>query len=116
VGITRDDAYPSRFLKAADLNGRVAIYTVHSASFEDLGREKERKPVVWFKESNKGLVLNVTNWNSVEELYGDNTDQWLGKPIELYPTKTSFGGKRVDCIRLRQPTKDALADELPPGF
>jgi hypothetical protein len=35
-------------------------------------------------------------------LNAENSDDWVGKTIELFPTQTRFGGKVVDCIRVRR--------------
>ena len=36
------------------------------------------------------LVLNRTNANSIATLYGININNWIGKLIELYPTRTPW--------------------------
>ena len=35
------------------------------------------------------------------ELHGKETNNWIGKKITLFPTRDRFGGKQVDCIRIR---------------
>jgi hypothetical protein len=116
MGLTRNDVFPSRFIKHDDLDGKPATYTVHRITVEELGAERERKPVMYFEEISQGLGLNRTNWDTIEDLFGPDTDQWVGKRLQLYPAKTSFGGRRVDCIRVRAGSlADELNDELP-GF
>ena len=34
-------------------------------------------------------------------MYGTKTDNWIGKPIVLFATKTDMKGERVDAIRIR---------------
>jgi len=113
MGITRNDAYPSKYLKHSDLDGKAITYTINHAVIEELGADKEKKPVVYFKEINRGLVLNRTNWDALEDLYGDESDAWAGKKLELFPTKTTFGSRRVDCIRVRAPAAQELNDAIP---
>ena len=36
-------------------------------------------------------------------MWVDELDDWKGKLIELYPDRTGFGGKMVDCLRVRAP-------------
>ena len=43
----------------------------------------------------------MTNANSIARRYGDETDDWIGAKLELYGSVTTFGGKEVDCIRIR---------------
>ena len=54
----------------------------------------------------------------IAELYGDDSVDWRGKEIELYPTKVEFSGKLVDAIRVREPANEnppaeKPADDLP---
>jgi hypothetical protein len=62
---------------------------------------EDDKPVVYFENQSKALVLNKTNSNSLEELSGsDETDDWVGLRISLYATKVDFQGRRVPAIRI----------------
>jgi hypothetical protein len=99
----RNDVFPSRHLKNEDLGGfggqdrTVTIDEVTKHTFDD----GETKPIVHFADCDKSLVCNVTNWNIIEELYGEDSDDWLGKQITLYVAKVDYGGKRVPGIRVR---------------
>ena len=72
------DAYPSNYLKASDLQGRTVVVTIDHCDIEDIG--DERKPILYFQGKQKGMVLNKTNANNVSVLYGDDTDDWIGRP------------------------------------
>jgi len=102
----RDEVFLSKYLKAADLNGRPVTITIKSAPYETPknpeGKE-QGKSVLYFVGGKKALPLNVVNWDSVAAICGDDTDAWPGHQIELYPTVTSMGGKMVPCIRIRRP-------------
>ena len=92
-------AFPGQFIKAADLQGKRVQVTIESVDMEDIGGEM--KPVVHFKGKDRGLVLNKTNSNAIWGITGsEETDEWTGVAITLYPSKTDFQGKRVDCIRV----------------
>ena len=96
------EAFPSNFLKSADLQNRRVVVTISHLKFEELG--DERKPVLHFRGKDKGLVLNKTNANAIWGINGsDDTDDWPGTSLTLYPSKTDFQGKRVDCIRIDPP-------------
>ena len=93
------DAFPSAFLKAADLKGRAVRVTIAGVSVEKIG--DDTKPIVHFVGKEKGLVLNKTNSNRIVEATGsDETDDWDGWSVTLYPCKVDFQGKRVDAIRV----------------
>jgi hypothetical protein len=92
-------AFPSEFLKAADLNGKAIRVTIDTVTTEKVG--EDRKPVLHFVGKDKTLVLNKTNANRLVEATGtDETDEWSGWSITLYPCKVEYQGKRVDAIRV----------------
>ena len=107
----RDEIFPSKYLKANDLNSKPIIVTIDSAPLEVLknpeGKEQS-KVVLYFRGAKKALPLNVSNWDAVAAICGEDTDDWPGGRIELYADKTRMGGKTVDCIRVRAP-QDAAA-------
>ena len=49
------------------------------------------------------------NWDAVADVTGeDDSENWAGHKIELYPTTTEMKGKMVDCIRIRLPEQPEL--------
>lgn len=106
-------AFPSTYLKAADLNGKQVMVRISHVAMEDIGGE--HKPVVYFQGSEKGLVLNKTNSTAITEIAGtEETDDWAGVRIMLYSTKVDFQGKRVDALRVDVPPKGKRAAPPPP--
>jgi hypothetical protein len=99
-----DDAFPSRYLKTADLGGRRTHATIDTVSVEVLGRGREAKPklVIEFVEAGlKSFVCNKTNALTIARLAGTkNYDEWTGLAVTLVPTTTSFGSEIVDCVRV----------------
>ena len=63
----------------------------------------ENKPVVFFQNKKKGVVLNVTNANAIAQYYGDDMDHWAGKTIVLFTMMVSFQGRMQPGIRVRIP-------------
>jgi hypothetical protein len=104
---TKDEAFPSRFLKAADLKGKACVLQIIEAEFEeltDLQGKKAKKMVLHFKGTSKQLPLNVTNWNSVVDITGEaDSENWIDFKIKVYPDRTSLGGEMKDCIRITNP-------------
>jgi len=90
------------YLKAADIPQPV-VATIQAANMETIQQGEPTKVVVSFAELTKPLVLNKTNGNIIVQLYSDDTESWLGRPVEVYATTTSFQGRQVACIRVRQP-------------
>ena len=98
---TVSDAFPSNWLKAADLNNRTVKVTIDKVVFEEIGQHKDKKPVMYFDKVKKGLVLNKTNATKIAATHGESMEGWTGKEIELYPAMVPFQGQDVAAIRVR---------------
>ena len=112
----RDEVFPSKYLKASDLNGKPLVVAIEKAPLEVLkspeGKE-EAKTVLYFRGLRKVLPLNRVNWDSVADIAGDDTDTWPTASLELFPSKTQMAGKTVDCIRIRPPAQRELPRAKP---
>ncbi|HEX9324139.1 MAG TPA: hypothetical protein VF913_18775 [Xanthobacteraceae bacterium] len=96
--------FPSRFLKAADLKPEGAVATIERVEMEPVGQGKDQKtkPVLYFRNASKVLVLNNVNDETIGKVLGSDDDKdWRGQKICLYPSTTTFGKEVVDCIRVR---------------
>lgn len=97
-----NDAFPSNYLKASDLGDVQPVVVIDRVEIEPVGRDKEMKPIVFFKGKQKGLVLNKTNSKKIAEIASSpDTDDWAGISVKLYATETEFGGETVECIRIK---------------
>jgi hypothetical protein len=77
--------------------------TIEAVQMEsDIGEEKITRGTVKYREFPRTMVLNRTNTRRLISRLGDDTDEWLGKQVELYPSETDFGGRTVPCIRVRE--------------
>jgi hypothetical protein len=94
-------AFPSEYLKAADLQGQNVRVVIDRVEMRDVG--DDTKPVVFFQNKNKGVVMNKTNANNIAIAYGDDTDDWTGKEVILYEAMVDFQGRSVAAIRIRPP-------------
>ncbi len=107
-------AFPSKFLKAGDLpDGKFIKLRIDRVTTENVGRDDqpEDKPVLYFVGKEKGMVLNRTNANCIADVYGEETNDWSGRTIEVYRTQVAFQGKMVDSLRVR--VDKAWAREMP---
>lgn len=96
-----NEAFPSNYIKASDLQGRSAPVVISHVVMEQLG--DDNKAVLYFFKKRKGMVLNKTNANSIASMYGEDTDGWEGKEITLYSAEVDFQGRMVEAIRIRAP-------------
>ncbi len=118
---TISEMYPGKYLSAPDLKNQevtVTIERVEMEQFDDAGR-KVMKPVVYFQGSDKAMVFNKTNATSVVDITGlDNTDNWGGVRICLYPTMVQFGAQMREAIRVKrplEPTATLAVSPMPPS-
>jgi hypothetical protein len=111
-----NDVYPSRWLKASDLSGDTTV-TIKSVKAESVGKgndAKDNRAVAYFNELEKGCVLNVTNKNTIVNLYGLLTEQWIGKRITLFATEVDYQGSQILAIRVRMRAPES-AQSAPTG-
>jgi hypothetical protein len=94
-----DKLFPGRFLKAADLNGKDVTLTISAVVVDELIGDKgtEVKGLISFAGKKKQLVLNKTNGLCFKQMFGRETDAWVGKRITIYPT--TFNDE--PCIRVK---------------
>ena len=107
-------AFPSKYLKAADISGKTPHVFIASIRMEDIG-DDDQKPVLYFEGKDKGIVLNKTNATNITVAYGDDTDNWIGKEIILFTAWVDFQGKSVEAIRVRPPAQPQQRQSAPPA-
>lgn len=96
-----NEAFPSNYLRAADLQGREATVSISHVTMEEIGQTKEPKPVLYFTGKEKGIILNKTNATNISAAYGPDTDDWTGKFVTLFTAWVDFQGRSVEAIRVR---------------
>jgi hypothetical protein len=116
-----NEAFPSTYLKAADVKARPIVTVISHLAQEMVGQgqDQKEKHVLHF-EDQKPLVLNRTNWDTLEEAFGDS-DAWPGHKVRLRSARTQYQGKSVDGLRIeaivpKPALKDYLNDEIPDDF
>lgn len=105
------EAFPSKYISAADLKGGSALVSIERTEFELLNNE--RKLICYFAGKQKGLVLNKTNANAIAGAFGDDTDHWVGGEVELFTIWTDYQGKQTEAVRVRIPARRPAAAQRP---
>jgi hypothetical protein len=115
---TANDYFPSNYIRAADLGGKPRTVTIDRVAedlFENDGR-KQKKAIAHFRENGvKPLVLNKTNFLTIATLCGDDTAEWPGKQIVIYPDMVAFRGKVSEAVRVRVTPKTAASTQSLPA-
>ena len=107
------EMFPSNLLKAADVSDAggempLTIAKIELKEFDTDNGGKERKPIIFFT-NDKQMVCNKTNGTTLGEMFGNETDDWLGKSITLIVQNVDFAGKSTPAIRIKNlNSKDLL--------
>ncbi len=102
--------FPSEFLK-------INVNTKHGdkIKFKDAGKlDPENERYTFMVEiyrngehlEDKKFTLNKTNFTAISDLYGTNSDAWIGKEMEvnLIKSRNPQTGAPVDSILLTKPS------------
>ena len=115
------DAFPSKYLQSSDAKAAQIVATISHMAQELVGQgqDQKKKPVLHL-EDHKPMVLNRTNFEALEDAFGDS-DDWSGHRIKIRCVRTQFQGKSVDGLRVeaivpKPALKDDLNDEIPDEF
>jgi hypothetical protein len=85
--------------------GQEMTLTIDRVVSEKIKGEKGKidiKPVIYFKEQIKPMILNNTNCMTIEFLTGsDLPDDWAGHKITIYGTPVKMGTETVEALRIR---------------
>ena len=99
------DLKQSNYLAQKDFADGEMTLTIDRVHEEKVGQgeNQEMKYVLYFRELEKGLVLNVTNGEAIADITGsDDSEDWIGRKVILYSEPNiQFAGRRVGGIRVR---------------
>jgi hypothetical protein len=100
------DVFPNRFVKAEDLDREVPCF-IEQVTLEEVfnpaNKEKANHPIMYVKGGVKGILLNKTNWHTIADEYGDESDNWKGKAIVLYSKEVSTPEGPQPAVRIKIP-------------
>lgn len=109
-----EDAFPSKYLSAADIRDDEPIVTIGTVGFENVG--DDRRLVIHFQEMEKPMICNKTNAKRIAYIVNNNeTDNWIGKQVKLYEEMVDFQGAIKPAIRIKAPPKVQQARPAPAG-
>ena len=110
--------YAGIYLKTDDLGGRTYMAIIAGVERVEIAEQNgavRPKAAVQMQGWPAKLLLNKVNFETIAGAYGRQSAGWLGKPLEVYPDTTLFGGRSVPCIRVRVPRPAATAGPIPGG-
>lgn len=67
------------------------------------GGRKDTVSFLKFEETDLPMCLNITNSKTIAGLYGDYTDGWIGKKVQIFSTKIEDRKTKeiVDALRIK---------------
>ena len=104
-----DQMFPSKYATGADLNGQAHVMTIDSVRGEKIysgqGGKQEEKFVLYFVGARKGVILSKTLASQIAAILGtDDTDNWKGQKIQLFPEDIWVAGEKKVAIRATKVT------------
>lgn len=112
------DMFPRRYASGEDLGGKPATLTIATVRTEKMrpqaGAPEVEKYVVYFQSAAKGVILSRTLAYQIADSTGsEETADWVGKRITLYPQPMTVAGKKRIAIRARKPAVSNGTAPLP---
>lgn len=98
------EAFPSKYLVAADFEDGDVTATILSADIDTVGQgaDAAQKIIIKLKGYSKPFVCNKVNGGTISKVLGsDDTDDWIGKQIVIGASEVEFKGDMVMSIRVR---------------
>jgi hypothetical protein len=103
IMVNINDAYPDKYLKADDLKGQEIPVVITRADIEEIGQNKDRKIVLYFKDRGKAMVCNKTNARRIAFAYGPESQAWVGKTVVVFPEMVDYKGQPTWALRIKLP-------------
>jgi hypothetical protein len=94
----------SKYFRAGDFTKEIigTIRSVERAEFKNDDGSAAAKPVLHFQDVSQALVLNKTNFTTLSMMFGEDTNDWVGAKVELYPSRVDFKGRTMPTIKVRR--------------
>ena len=100
------ELYPSRWVKAADLNGKAVTVKVTDVMVEPVhtpGGETKTAAVLTFEGKQKRLILNKTQCRAMVAITGsEKFGDWVGAIVQLAPAKAPNGKATIAIQSVRK--------------
>lgn len=99
----------SPYIKGDDLpEGEKVVVTIKSAEEVTFPQSGDTVPVLEFLELDQKLTLNRTRVAKLVELFGEETDEWIGQRIALFAVPVSYKGQSSMGVAVgKAPTRAA---------
>ncbi len=96
-----EDLFRKQYLAAKDIPVSGITGVIQRIEIEDVGgeeRPKDLKPVLYLEGVEQGITVNLTRHEILENAWGEDSDNCIGKELKVTRGKTLHMGKVVPCI------------------
>ena len=105
------EMFPKKYASGADFKDKAVTLTIALIRTERMrpqpGAPEVQKFVIYFENATKGVILCKTLSYEIADAIGcdedEDTSNWTGKRVTLYPVPMMVAGKRRIAIRARKP-------------
>ena len=109
-----NEMFPSKYVKGEDLGGQAFTITIDHIQPERMRPNPQspevEKYVLYTAEGKKVIVLSKVLAQQIARLVGsDDTDQWTGKKIKIYPEPQTVAGVPRVAIRAKSASNGEAA-------
>jgi hypothetical protein len=107
-----NEMFPRKYATGEDLAGKSTTVTIAGVAAEKMRPNPQspevQKFVIYFTETKKGVVLSRTLAQQIARAVGsDDTDNWPGKRVTLYPESVTVAGVQRVAIRAKAASNGA---------
>lgn len=109
------------YLGSWDLDGDTVVEMQKVDTKIITGADGKQLKTILHLKGKKPMILNVINRLTIQHVHSEFIEDWVGKLITIFPTKTKALGMKMDCIRVRKyaptssepakPSKAKITDE-----
>ncbi len=98
-------SYAGQYLTSVQIDRPVAVkiasLQTDTVKYWQKGAKPAERVVLKFEGKDQGMVVNKTNFKKLAEMFGWDSDGWVGKEITLATVQKEAFGRIVDSIEVR---------------
>ena len=104
MGLSYDQLFPGRFIKAGEMTGKPVTLKIKSVALDVMESEdgtEQMQAVVNFVEIKRQWALNKTNAQCLVAMWGFDSSDWVGKRVTLFAERDTSGMSASGvCLRV----------------
>lgn len=98
----------SDWLRKDDVNYKGMNVVISAVTEELVGQEKEKKLALHFRGDVKAMLLNKVNLKVLAAMFGTDTKEWMGEPVNVYNDPTVTYNGATGGLRIRPATAERV--------